>query len=446
MARGFPLKRVDAFAPAMPPRATFSQPAARPPSFANDNWRAPAAANDNFFGPHRRPGTSNLAMPPGLIAEIARPNWARGAMLGFRLAGAALGWFSLAMLVFQLVDAWRRSRPAHGFRGQGWELSCGSGWGGTSVSPPVCYTFPWNMRKSVAGPGPAIFQYYYWAVSWAANLRDGAQEYPPDPTGWYFDNISSWVWKPFFPISPTAPVTVPQLPLYQPLPRLRPRRSPRRSPRERPEEIEWPVIPPAWDPWANPPATPFMLPDVPIPVWLLPYRGFDPMMSPRERATWGNREPWEEVNRRDRLREWDFGVKGRPQERPSTHVNARPKPNEKERKVRPLSGSVYRVIARALSHVTEGLEIVDAFWDALPEKFRKREMAKRHGKPPNSQEKLRQIWLHWDQINLNEAIDNIVKNELEDRVFGFFGKQAGRAAARDGRATAYGTTRLPSFR
>jgi len=91
---------------------------------------------------------------------------------------------------------------------------------------------------------------------------------------------------------------------------------------------------------------------------------------------------------------------------------------------------VWRAIARSINAVTETDDFMTAMWDALPEKFRKVERAKRHGKRPRMAERWKQVYQNLDQIDVAAAIKEVIKNQAEDYIIGKASKKAGDAYKR----------------
>lgn len=85
----------------------------------------------------------------------------------------------------------------------------------------------------------------------------------------------------------------------------------------------------------------------------------------------------------------------------------------------------------ALNAATEGADLVEAIWEAIPYKDRMRyHEGKKH---PTPQAMASAIYDMWDKVDWNEALWNVIENEAEDRLFGAFGNAAkkGRANAHD---------------
>lgn len=88
------------------------------------------------------------------------------------------------------------------------------------------------------------------------------------------------------------------------------------------------------------------------------------------------------------------------------------------------------VVASAMNAVTETEDFVDAFWDALPDRVKNREMARRHGKKPKFQDKAWQVWRYWHEVDLSQAMINLALNEVQDRVIGRMSRAANQNIGR----------------
>lgn len=106
--------------------------------------------------------------------------------------------------------------------------------------------------------------------------------------------------------------------------------------------------------------------------------------------------------------------------------------NEKERKfiVAPSSRSPLGI---ALNLATEGKDIIDAIWKALPRQYRE------GWRNPRLDTKARLIYKHYDKVNFQQMFDNIQDAFTEDIGYGKFGSFAGKANQ------GLGTATLPSL-
>lgn len=136
---------------------------------------------------------------------------------------------------------------------------------------------------------------------------------------------------------------------------------------------------------------------------------------------------------------------------PSVHENAPPSRGEKERKTvaNLRSGSL---LGTLVGHVTEGLDFLEAVFDALPPEF-KPGWYKIHGKggkeiwvkrwQASPQQMADALWEHFGELDINAAIYNLIANQLEDAFYGKLGKRAQQLAGplleQLGRPVGFGT-------
>lgn len=102
---------------------------------------------------------------------------------------------------------------------------------------------------------------------------------------------------------------------------------------------------------------------------------------------------------------------------------APPKPGQKERKGK----STMRVLLGLLDAISEGAEVVDAIYEALPEKTKRKwdcsggrglvDSAGQYG-IDKADCKLAALWHNWHKVDIEEAVRNIIANQLQDRVIG----------------------------
>lgn len=101
----------------------------------------------------------------------------------------------------------------------------------------------------------------------------------------------------------------------------------------------------------------------------------------------------------------------------SSPVRRPPGPRTREKKARLLRA--WAPFNRVLSSVTEGLDFIDAVFYALP--------ANRRWGAYTPQAKLARIWKHYDEIDIEQALLNLLINEIQDRVIGSLASAAARA-------------------
>lgn len=112
--------------------------------------------------------------------------------------------------------------------------------------------------------------------------------------------------------------------------------------------------------------------------------------------------------------------------RVGTRTIAPPRKNEKETKLQSRLQQVSVAIYRALAGVSEVGDVVDAFFKALPEEVQAKWKRKKRGLTDNAGQygingmdwKLMAIYHNWHQLNYQQAMKNILVNELEDQFIG----------------------------
>lgn len=86
----------------------------------------------------------------------------------------------------------------------------------------------------------------------------------------------------------------------------------------------------------------------------------------------------------------------------------RPPRGTKERKMKATAGQ-RRLIGALTSLASEGFDLLDALHDALPKKLQ----GKDHPKA-----KFEALYRNWDKVDMNEAFENIWRDQVEDRYYG----------------------------
>ena len=82
---------------------------------------------------------------------------------------------------------------------------------------------------------------------------------------------------------------------------------------------------------------------------------------------------------------------------------------------------------------TEGVDLIDAFWKALPWTEAKRQFMREHtghGALRYNYQRTLYIWRHYREIDLDKLIANIISNHIEDMAYGYYFKQRQRAYLR----------------
>lgn len=397
-----------------PNSAAGSQSSGRVPGRpANDNWpRTPRPANDNI---PRAPATA-----------FARRTALRGA---FRALGRAVPYLGLALLGYEVWQAFRDSALTGAVKLDGsWSecIKCNpnaasiEGYTGNALGTcqtAICTTLealpydldvPFGAKSAIDPNWGALFHWKRnsdapttrWSLKghWARpNANKGTTEQP---------HYATPAQEPF-----PDPYTVGD-PAYSPAPLAPP----------------VPLLPPGVDPLIRPPFSNEPLP-VPLPWRAIPYRVPNPARDPREqpRRGPGPRPRPRLPTERDPMAP---PVAGEPGPTivvgPGTVTEGNPAPGarphpprrgEKEKKVR--SGLPF-LIRHPVNAATEAKDFIDAVWEAIPWKDR---IAYHEGKKvPRADQKARALYDLFDKIDWEEAIENIVENQIEDFVFGKAGQ------------------------
>ncbi len=118
----------------------------------------------------------------------------------------------------------------------------------------------------------------------------------------------------------------------------------------------------------------------------------------------------------------------RPQNRPApqTARAARSKPPPaRTKEVKGKAGKLAAEMFNVLDKLSEAAEVVDSFYQALPKDVRKRwNRPERPGDQmgqygaEGADWKLQALYHNWEKVNMNEAIKNVLANQLEDKLYG----------------------------
>ena len=197
---------------------------------------------------------------------------------------------------------------------------------------------------------------------------------------------------------------------------------------------------PAVRPGINPAIDPFALPiNQPVPdrkalPWrLTPYLQPNPWRSPHEQT---QRGPQPAANAAPKVHpRIDIDISGRvrvdPTPRP--HQRRKPPPNVRERKVDMRVGGV---AAAVIGFTTEGLDFINAVYKALPDQYKpgyyfvRGKWVKRWN--ASQWQRMNALWRHWDKVDIGQAINEVAKNQIEDKIFGGIGAAVGKATFRAG--------------
>lgn len=359
MSNRYPNRNVVAARPSGSPASVPTRPRPVP---ANDNRppiKPPAPANDNF--PRNVPKPKNL---------------------GTRWIGKALGrlipGIGIVLTAWELYDLWKQMNDQFMLPGRPMSISgyrrrdelectvngpwdsymnfasvtglCGGGFNG-SASLPAAISQPFTQAQV----------YEWWKF---INPTQPVRQYSRRHR---WDRLATPGPNPGF-IIPPSPVIIPELPPF--IPYISPGMP-------RPGQEIWPFQPPVH----------------------LPRPGWTPGAVP---GTWSDGRP-HGSSRGDYSEKKFPAPNGRPLPRPA------PK-GTRERKVRMKISAVRRLMGWLVSNYSEAMDLVEALWDALPEKFRT--------KDANQKQKLLDLYNHIDDIDVVEGLTNWLQNDREDKIWG----------------------------
>ena len=138
-------------------------------------------------------------------------------------------------------------------------------------------------------------------------------------------------------------------------------------------------------------------------------------------------------------------VRPQPRLRPGRNTHSSPPPKTKEKKVR-AGGAVGKLAAAAFA-ATEGVDLIDALWDALPEDVQR--ATPRTGVVTNSGynpgvryhsplDRARAVYRNMNRLNVPQAVRNFIVNHFTDAVIGRASGGADRARVRAGGTAGWG--------
>lgn len=201
--------------------------------------------------------------------------------------------------------------------------------------------------------------------------------------------LPPWRQPPMHQVAPVA-VPSPRSPIYPepyPVPTRRPAIRPARQPRPEywPEGLPVPEFEPYNPPWPD-----FDFPPVEIPNSRSWETTVHPSRSPRPRVSNGRG--------------------------PRFHRREPPRPRERETK-----GKVAPVLWGLLNGfgiATEGMDLIDAAWNALPRDARSRSFYRGQYVRPAASTRAGDVLRNWDQIDLDRFARNFLANQMEDAYYG----------------------------
>lgn len=318
--------------------------------------------------PYYRPGWPNK-LPPRAVRPIpigSPPIVGGSRFLRFMLPRVLpwIGWALLAYDLYELYRLWKENKsPMGGYisckqsvpRWQQWSFEAG----------PACYAYVPVGPNGNWGPGSP----------WLNRFEQTENQFR-------YDTIEAF----YFPENPGF--TIPAWTGYQPLAPWLP-------------DID---LRPIFPPWIEP-LTPPLLPSwppVPKPV-RVPWPFGEPIRPNPEPQPPGEPKGYHRPTP---------DVKYYPDPRPNgDDWPTRPPPNVKERKVKFRSNSVARKFLGALiSGASEVGDLIDSLYEALPNKLQDAEAT--------IKEKLATIYEHANDIDVAKAMENFIRNHLEDRIIG----------------------------
>lgn len=370
---------------------------------ANDNWKPPSPANDNKALP--RPANDNFPKPKSNTRALVRAGVGQ-----FRRLVPYIGDFAdLAFRYYNMQEA----MPGYAFSGA-YQLVPGSELcartpeymsfsSSNGLTPPYCLTnqTPNPVYENFDQPAPAsnVNSIRMWEYT-GCFLNPGVPVTlcPVPNRRWaqaaIYTRVSG-VANPApklmnaYPFSPSIPVenvslnpnAIPigsGMPLQRPVPFAQAAQA--RVVKEK--LYEW-IAPSRFYPIPSTEAQPVLIP-----------RGQIPLNAP-----------------------FEMSVNVTNQKRGPAHVRRPPGRRTKERK---LILSLTGAAAIPMNLVTESLDFVNALYEALPQRYRYR------GKS-DQQHRIEAVYRHFDKIEIDKAIKNLVVNQVQDAVIGKIGRLQARS-------------------
>lgn len=370
-------------------------------------WSPPIKEPGKFPGVPR-PGVpfgKRMPIPPGVLQPVMAGVAYRWAVMALRL----YPWLALGLTLWELWQLYKAWNPPPG----------GNFCARSDGTPDYWYWSPHQHCYADATSTAKDPRFKEWSVG-APVLRHSNEvprlNYLVRPLEWYgpYDFAPPDI-PPLPEVGAPLPVTIPYLP----------------------PTLPWPVLP--WEPIAVPPLSPQPLP-IPRPPWVpqLPNPEaepgpdpwfpdvppeYEPGVRPNPRPVPGTR-PWpvyppyhpdagfwppgQEAT--DPSGRPGPGSRPRPQPLPEPSPARPPGRRVKERKLS-ASSRQRKLLGMLASGASEGFDLLDALFDALPDSIKRR--FKDH---PN--EKFKALYRHWDKVDMNKAFENIWRNQVEDRYFG----------------------------
>lgn len=405
----------------------------RPPRAANDNVprRAWQAANDNI---RRGQNAAARAVPSRAAASATR-------FAGLRTAGLAAGrlipWLGAALTAYELWQLWQQWSANQTYEvpelGGDWVHSH-SCWAGSVVG--IMAPLQNSCTFGVMTPATAedlnnldIGQFAHVYGTWFGTLSESRDVYEKVGTDGTAVGEQPGVVAPpdpFFPPAPQPAIDPMDLPIGQPVGIPAPMPYPA-IPWRQPNPHRDPVEQPTRGPSAVPRPHPYALPRLVPGPWRLPSAPVPANAPVPSTRPLPGAVPSPEVIPIDAYPPTVIGhsprARHRASPRPHPHVLRKPPPGTRERKVR-ITAAVG--VLKGLGIITEGLDVVNALYDALPDAFKVK------GKRSNQIERMQALYDHWDEVVLTEAVKNLLVNHIEDKVIGGLSGAAQKSFADSG--------------
>lgn len=125
--------------------------------------------------------------------------------------------------------------------------------------------------------------------------------------------------------------------------------------------------------------------------------------------------------------EHSFGV--RPNGRTSSRTRQRKREDNRRKKDRKGKSRIVATAWRIINSATEAADLVGVAFDSLPKEIRDKYRG------ATLFQKARAVARHWEEIDINEFFVNLMANQLEDAIYGLWGRFGSKASAKLGEIT-----------
>lgn len=178
-----------------------------------------------------------------------------------------------------------------------------------------------------------------------------------------------------------------------------------------------PLSAPVGAPAVPPALVPIIAPLIPSPI--RPDRGYDVDVEPRPISPPSHsRIP---ADGKELERKPDGSTVTKPV---TQHSLRPPRSGERERKGKAKGVTAFRVIGGAFGALTEVNDAIGALHKALPPKYRARSFHKGRPVKPSWRKQWAAVYQNYDKIDLNTALVELIKNQIEDKIIGKLAKGA----------------------